>query len=415
MDNIPVGKSIGGAYGFLFGRFLTILGLSWLPAAIYAVGRLAVLRHVVPEIAAAAHQGTHPSAAVHAMLGVFVLFSLLMVAIIALPLNREALGLRGERVLARLVIGWPELRLFAAYVLIDIILIALIVALVFGIIGAVMGTKAALAMWAQGTPLAGWPVLRIVHIAAAVIAVFVLLFVSLRLSFLIAAVAAAEGKASLRRAWELSRGNFWRILIVVLAILAPVVILMIAGEYAVMGAQLREFHNTMSTGQRPDPSAIISAAAAHGPALVALAGVGIVIVIALFAGAAATAYRALVPPPAPEAAVEETAEIGARIEPLMEPVQEEAPAEEAAPLVEEAPMAEEAPAIAHEAEPVAEHQPEAEAHEDASHQAAMEAPAEQAAAEQAEAEQPIELHETVAEDVHEPLPQHPDEPGAHVH
>ncbi|HUJ03007.1 MAG TPA: hypothetical protein VLW75_05175 [Rhizomicrobium sp.] len=387
MDTIPVGKSIGGAYGFLFGRILTILGLSWLPAAIYGAGRLAFVNHVMPGVLTALHNGAHPSPGAHiAMLALF-LFSLLMFAIIALPLNREALGSRGETVLARLVIGMPELRLFGAYVLIDVILIALIVAIVFGLIGVVMGTKAALGLWAQGTPLAGWPVLRIVHIASAVIAILILLFVALRLSFLISVVTAAEGKASLRRAWELSSGNFWRILAIVLAILVPVAILTIACEYAVLGSLLSAFHHGMFAGRRPDPSAAFALVQAHGPVLVAIAAAIVVILNALFAGAAATAYRALVPPPSQET---ESTGTGARIEPFAEP---SPPADEA--------VAEETP-VAH--EPAPEPQPETHA------EISEEAPAEHV-------EEPIELHEVeAADEAHDAPPaEHHEEPGAHAH
>jgi hypothetical protein len=397
MDTIPVGKSIGGAYGFLVGRFFTILGLSWLPAAIYGVGRLAFFHNVIPHILSAAQQGTHPSPVVPGMLLAFILFSLLMVAIIALPLNREALGLHGEPVLARLVVGAPELRLFAAYVRLDIILIALVVALVFGVIGVAMGAKAAVAAWPQ---LGGWPVLPIVHIAVALIAVLIMLYVAFRLSFLIAPVAAAEDKARLKRAWELSAGNFWRIFAIILAIIVPVFIVMGVCEFALMGSQLRALH--VAANGHSDPSAVVSMAVAHAPALVALAAAAIVIVNALFAGAAATAYRALVPAPEPETpAAGEHAETGARIEPFAEPANEPAPELPAQEPVAEAVAVEEA--AAHESEPAAEHSAEYPA--EPSH----EAPAEHAA-------KPVEPHDAgVPEEAHEPPPEDSAHPDAHPH
>jgi hypothetical protein len=380
MDRIPVGKSIGGAYGFLFGRILTILGLSWLPAAIYAGARLAFLRHIGTAVAASVQAGHHPSWQVHLAMLLFFVFSLLMVAVIALPLNREALGMRDEPVLARFVIGARELKLLWAYIRIDVLAVALVVALFFAAVGARIGTEAALAAWAKDTALMQFPVVAIVHKAAAVIAVLIFLFVSFRLGFLIAPVTAAEDKGRLARAWELSRGSFWRMLAIFLAILVPLAIAILACEYAVLHAQLHDIaHAMFASGRHPDASVLVSVVAEHGPALAAIAAAAMVIASALFAGAGAAAYRALVPLAEPEEpAAEGPFETQTRLEPVIESEVEPAPAEEPAPHVEDAGTVEEA------------------APEEAAHDARAEPEPLHEAAPQIEA-QPLELHETVVQ------------------
>lgn len=425
MGSIPVGQSVGDAYGFLFRRFLTIIGLSWLPAVIYAVGRLGFLWHVEPRLLAEVHGGGHLTLPTILLLIGYILLALLLASVIAVALTRDALDLRDQPVLARLVIGPRELRLFAAYICIDIIVILLCALLAGGVFGAMW-----LAKWglAQGAPLAGWPVLKIVHVAASVIAVLILLFVSLRLSFLIAAVAAAEDKARLSRAWELSGGNFWRMLAVVLAIIVPVLIAVIIGEYAVLGPQIAALHQ--AAGARRDPSIILVAAIAHGPVLVTIAAVAMVVLSALFAGASASAYRALVPQPR-----RETEDF---VEPVEPPVHvSHEPAHEPEPVAEETPHSE-APAehAIVETEQMAEapHEThgEPEHHEDGSHDAGHNEPEHHASAEPqtgeashgvepASEEPAMELNEaTATSEAHQtesvpPPPEIPEDPGAHVH
>lgn len=299
MERVPVGKSIAGGYAFLFGRFFTIVGLSWLPAALYAVMRLAFLHHAAPFMANMTPG--HPfqiSPAAHALHLIFMLLSLLLISVIAIALSSEALGLRNERVAAHLVIGARELRLFIAFILIGLIMIVTIIALIAAVCAVHWGVEKALAMWAQNTMLAQWPVLHAVTAIAILIALFVALFVGLRLRFLIAPIAAAEHHASLRRSWELSAGNFWRMLAITLALGIPLLIVLLAAQCAVLGAP---FHDAIFAAIRehrhPDRAVFFSLMMQHAAALAAISAAGLVVVIALFAGASAVAYRALVPPP----------------------------------------------------------------------------------------------------------------------
>lgn len=400
MGTIPVGQAIGGAYGFLFRRFFTILGLSWLPAAIYALGRLGFLWHVEPPLYTDLHAHTHPSAAIVLLALGYVLFSGLMKSAIALPLNRDALGLYDQPVLARLVVGTRELRLLAAYIGIAVILILLLVALAFGVMGATWAAK-----WAvtQNASLANWPVAKIVHIAASVIAILFFFFVALRLFFLIAPVTAAEDRARLSRAWELSAGNFWRMLAIFIVLALPLLVVAGLCEYAVMGSGFRDLHR--------DHGAVLALAIQHGPAMVTIVSVFMVVILALFAGAGSVAYRALVPQPRREAEVYvEPVETQTRVEPYAESahepesVVEEAPhAEETAPVHEDAVVAEDEHVVTPAEE--APHEPHA---AESSHEAAGEAPA-------MELGQPVAPEEAHEAETLPPPPVIAEDPGWHGH
>ncbi|HEV2562711.1 MAG TPA: hypothetical protein VGT78_11275 [Rhizomicrobium sp.] len=316
MEKIPVGQSIGGAYGFLFGRILTIIGLSWLPAVFYAVARLFFIQHASAGMLAAMHGQSVPLQDHLFHLG-FFLFFILLISIIAVSLTREALGLGGERVLAHFVIGGKEIRLFFALVRFYILLIVLIVALVILVVAVGMATKTALA---QGMVPAQWPVQHAALGLAMLLACLAVLFVVLRLTFLLAPVTVAEEHAKLSRAWSLSAGNFWRMLAIFLACAVPVFLILVAAEYALLGPQLRDIaHQMWTSGKHPDPDVLYRMSQDNILPLVAIATVGLVVLSALFAGASAAAYRALVPLPEPQAPQEEQEPYVAET-PMMAPI-----------------------------------------------------------------------------------------------
>src|SRR5665213_3114911 len=94
MNTIPVGETIANAYSFVVRRGLAIMGLSWLPAAFYAVGTSDWLL----KLSAAMLVSPRPK---QGGLNDFALFDLICLAIItafasaviAVPLTREALEL----------------------------------------------------------------------------------------------------------------------------------------------------------------------------------------------------------------------------------------------------------------------------------------------------------------------------------
>src|SRR5215510_9262610 len=95
MTKIPVGKTIAYAYGFTFGNFLTVLGLSWVPLVIMSV----VAYFTIP----AYFEGlqtmltTGDTGALLAGFGLMSLFFVVMLVsfiMVYVAIARQALGLR---------------------------------------------------------------------------------------------------------------------------------------------------------------------------------------------------------------------------------------------------------------------------------------------------------------------------------
>ena len=153
------------------------------------------------------------------LLGVisFLLVSVLLFAMMAVPVVQLALGTRKSGALAHFAFGLPEWRLFrAALGTIAFLFVLLMIAsmLSAGLMGA-------------GKASANLLALAIFYAAA--------VFLGLRLGFLLPAVAVEETGPVLPRSWILSNGNFWRMLGVFLAVMLPVRVLMVAVEVAVEG------------------------------------------------------------------------------------------------------------------------------------------------------------------------------------
>ncbi len=320
MVQVSVGRSIAQAYGFLFRRILTVIGLSWVAAAFFIVLRKALLGlGPVPHNVIA-----HWPVALEHLGGVIA--ALLLLCAIAVPLTRAALGDAMEWSLAHFVIGARELRLFAALVRLYLILIAVVIVCALGMAGIGMGTKMALAQWPAlaGT---GLPVKEIAGGIGALIAVLLTIYVSVRLSFLLYAIAAAEPHASLKRSWELAKGNVLRMFLIVLAIVLPICALLVAADYALMGQPLIDTLRAAFAVRPPNQAPVYTLLASHGWGVAVFASVIFVVSTAIQGAASASAYRGLLGLDAAEApaVVEEVV--------LLEEVHE-APAEHHAEPVE---------------------------------------------------------------------------------
>jgi hypothetical protein len=125
-----------------------------------------------------------------------------------------------------------------------------------------------------------------------------LIYVLIRLSFFVTPVTIAENKIDLIRAWTLTRGNFWRILWVETAVFVPLLALSWALQWAllgvhalpanllvphnagnlthILGTEMQELHNRL-------------------PYTLAISFFLTPLQLGLTLGAAAAAYRALVP------------------------------------------------------------------------------------------------------------------------
>ena len=320
MVQVSVGRSIAQAYGFLFRRILTVIGLSWVAATFFIVLRKALLGlGPVPHDIIA-----HWPVALEHLGGVIA--ALLLLCAIAVPLTRAALGDAMEWSLAHFVIGARELRLFAALVRLYLIVIAVVVLCALGMAGIGMGAKMALAQWPAlaGT---GLPVKEIAVGIGALIAVLVTIYVSVRLSFLLYAIAAAEPHASLKRSWDLAKGNVLRMFLIVLAIVLPICALLVAADYALMGQPLIDTLRAAFAARPPNQAPVYTLLASHGWGVAVFASVIFVVSTVLQGAASASAYRGLLGLDAAEtpAVVEEVV--------LLEEVHE-APAEHHAEPVE---------------------------------------------------------------------------------
>lgn len=212
---IPVFGAVASAYGFAFGRFLTVLRFSWFWLAIV----LGLSIYWGPAIFAATAEGMKamqtggPEAMQAAMSGmqfesnILQLVSNLAQIIIMVALVRAVVSQDfRDGVPLHIVSGMPDLRVIGAFLLLLIAAIAAAIggAIVFGVLAAILNQAGAGA---------------VVGILALVL-VIVLLWVVLRLS-LVLPVAAVESNLGVERSWTLMKGNSLRMLLAFLLTFIP--------------------------------------------------------------------------------------------------------------------------------------------------------------------------------------------------
>jgi hypothetical protein len=302
VEKIPVWRTIGSAYGFAFGNLATIIGLIWLPMLVLLVGGYFTIAHYFTGVLAAIASGNRYAA--YAGAGYFYLYqiaALLFEAIMIVPVMRQALGLRAGGASIHFAIGPAELRTFVsltAYALIVatveiagfilLLIVAGILAYVAKSIGTIDGIPAVqIAGWAILTMLAGF--------------FFSIVYVTTRLSFLLVAVTVDEGRIDLIRAWELTHRNFWRALWISLFVGTPVWLLYIGIQFAFVGFASAVEATGISpitfqiAGLSQSVAARMHFMLAWLPYLYAAWFLVRPLAVGLSSGAAAAAYRALVP------------------------------------------------------------------------------------------------------------------------
>ena len=285
MNRIPVGKTIGYAYGFTFGHLGTIIGIAWLPLVLigvlqflpYAFGGNPMLP--AEDATAAGRQALEGLAT--------SLLTLLLYSIIYVPVTQHALGLRHGTPIVHLALGAPELRVMGAIILFIVVFIGMVLGVavlagILGLVGAATGKAAIFGLIAALVFLAAF---------------FGFIYAIVRLSFLLVPVTVAEGHISLTRGWLLTRGNFWRIFVVLLAIVVPILLLHLAGMLAIVGPGL---FAPLPAGAEAAGRAFSQRFAVLGQHMPVYIGLNLILApfgIGLGQGAAAFAYRSLVPPP----------------------------------------------------------------------------------------------------------------------
>jgi hypothetical protein len=278
MAKISVRHSVAEAYGLLFGRPLSVIGLTWLPAVFYAVAADFLIQRMNKAMAASV-----PAAS--GLFGEYAFFyfaALLVVtaffgAVIAVPLTRDAFRLREERVAAHFVVGAREFRLFFAFLRYYVLLASVLALFAIGAGVAISqgvhyaSTHNHPTAW-QGLPLETW-----LNSVAGALAVIVLTVLTVRYGFFLDAIAGAEDRARLSRAAVLARGNFWSIAATLLFVAVPASLVLLACEMTFGGL------NLASLG-------LSSAAATPFAGILAA---GLVVLHTLSAGASAGAYAEL--------------------------------------------------------------------------------------------------------------------------
>jgi hypothetical protein len=302
VNKVPVWRTIGSAYAFAFHNLATIIGLTWLPLTILLVGGYFAISHYFDGVLLAIGHGNRYEA--YAGAGYFYLYravSLLLEAIVAVSVMRLALGQRGGGGFVHFALGLTELRMFAANVAYVLILDTIEIAA--GIIVILAAVGIGVLLRAIG-PIDGVPPQTTALLAVAIILFAyagVLLFVTTRLSFLLVPVTVAEDRIDLIRAWELSRGNFWRLFLISFCVGVPVWLIYLGIQFAFVGFA--------ATGEATSVSPFnvsfagsLQAVAARMYGLLAwlpyIYGAWFLVrplVLGLTSGAAAAAYRTLVP------------------------------------------------------------------------------------------------------------------------
>jgi len=217
MNKLPVGQIIRSAYAFTFGEIGTVIGLIWIPTLINAIASFIFL-----EVGG----GADGSAAVPGAFVLYVIMLVVLTAMMAVAVTKQALGIRKGPALAYFSLGANEWRVVGGFGLLYLVLMAFL--LMFGLIGAVLGLAGGAVLQNQSVMVATAGALGLVGVAA-------MIYVFVRLSFFFVPVALNEGGLSLPRSWQLTAGNFWRIFAIGLAVTLPLLIVQAGAEYIVLG------------------------------------------------------------------------------------------------------------------------------------------------------------------------------------
>lgn len=325
MEKMSAGTTIADAYGSLIRRFFSVLGLIWLPVAIYAAGAIALAPTFFAHAARIAETGLSPTLWRDGLeLAAMFVAALALLALPAVSLSRLTLGLEKDRYAAHLTFGVREARLFLA---------SLRLLLVFAAIAIAVGIAAYLFTWALASfdilpiPLAanGLPSLTAIResptlgmgvFGAELIAAAAVLYAGVRFGFFLAPQAAAEDSVSLRRAWALSEGKFWPMLAVALAVVIPVWLVALAGTYFALAADFGRFYGFAVESDQPVQhlAEMAGIVAAHAAPLMAVKAAGLFLFSSLFFAAFASAYPR---PSQPETRISETVQ---ELPPIVAPV-----------------------------------------------------------------------------------------------
>ena len=317
MQKIPVFQTVGRAYGFAFGRYLSILSVVWLPLLILLVlGYFLVLPRFPEMLRIFSQIAQHPNDNAAntelltqfnrsaAYLQLFNLVELAFGVVMLSGITKEALALRTGSRFYYLQFGSSELYVLVAVILMVVIIFGVMIAAFLG--GLLVGLIGVLAAGAAGSgsgPTAAQAIIALIVGLAVFVGAFYVLARSL---FLLVPVSIAENIVGIGRSWQLAHGNVLRIFATLLLTLLPLALIELVVVAALAVPVIMQFVDEEKRGGQQAVQHHVQALLLAAPEyLIGLAVVGFVIapvVYGLLVSLPAFAYRALVPAGSPPTA-----------------------------------------------------------------------------------------------------------------
>jgi hypothetical protein len=318
MQKIPVFQTVGHAYGFAFGRYLSTLSIIWLPVLFLGVVAyflvLPAFGHmlsVFSQIAQHPQDNATNTALLTEMnrgIGYVQLFNLIefvVLVVVFTGITKEALGLRTGSRFYYLQFGSAELNVLVAFILMVVIIIGVTIAVALG--GGILGGIAAVAASAAGG--SGSTAVTALMVGVVVVAAFCVAFYLLaRALYLLVPVSVAENQIGISKSWNLARGNILRIFAISLLIFLPILIAELAAFMVFLAPLGVALADDQKRGGQEAVQQHLAALAHQAPGF--MIGFGVVafllspIIYGLLVSAPAFAYRALVPAGAPKDAAD---------------------------------------------------------------------------------------------------------------
>jgi hypothetical protein len=282
MRQMPVVATIRDAYSFTLTHLGSVIGLIWIPMVLLTVmGFFSSQHYYNATIEALASGNAAQMGSSFLMWLAYLIAALLLQAVMYTAVTQLALGMRSGPVWAHFTFGQAEWRMFRAL-------------LAF--------TGLIIPFFLFGSALLNLVILQASQAAPAVLLIFygLVLAAVARFFVLLPAISAAESGPLLRRAWMLTTGNFWRLLAVLLAIIVPLFIFAIV----LMVPVAQRLPSLPSGGsQQLQQLAMLTWVRQALPFLWGLLFLIWPLVIGLFAGASASAWRTLKDEPVLDIAV----------------------------------------------------------------------------------------------------------------
>lgn len=218
MKKLPVLATIREAYGFVFLHLGAIIGLIWLPMILLTVTGFFVMKRFLEAMAGVVASGNAEALGSEGLGPLFFMVaSLLLVAMMSVPVTQLALGTRKQGALVHFSFSITEWRLFRSAVgLAGFVFLLLLM----------LGVAAGLMQHSTGGPAAA------ARSMALLLVLFfaVVLYLAIRFAILLPALAVNENGSLLPRAWKLTAGNGGRIFLVVISAIVPVWLLSVIAQ-----------------------------------------------------------------------------------------------------------------------------------------------------------------------------------------